>query len=73
MVAVEPSTCSSEGQDLAEPETFDADAACVWTLLIRAAKVLKFCFISASLFAKSPGVFVICESIRDIQVVRAGI
>ena len=25
--AVEPSTCSSEGQDLAEPDIFDADAA----------------------------------------------
>ena len=29
--AVEPSTCSSEGQDLAEPEIFDADAAYVST------------------------------------------
>ena len=24
---MEPSTCSSEGQDLAEPDIFDADAA----------------------------------------------
>ena len=29
--AVEPSTCSSEGQDLAEPDTLDADAAYVST------------------------------------------
>ena len=32
--AVEPSTCSSEGQDLSEPDTFDAEAAHVSTLHI---------------------------------------
>ena len=71
--AVEPSTCSREGQDLAEPDIFDADAAYVSTLHRRAAKVLRFCFISACLVAKSPSVFVICESIWDVQVVIVGI
>ena len=71
---MEPSTCSSEGQDLAEPDTFDAEAAYVSTLHKRAVRVLKFCSISVSLVAKFlPSVFVIWESIRDIQVVRAGI
>ena len=71
--AVEPSTFSSEGQDLAEPDTFDAEAAYVLTWHRLAEKVLKFCSISASLIAKSPSVFVICESIRDIQDEIAGI
>ena len=71
--AVEPSTCSGEGQDLAEPDTFDAEAAYVSTLHKRAVGVLKLCSISVSLVAKSPSVFVICESMRDIQFVRAGI
>ena len=43
--AVEPSACSTEGQDRAEPDTFDAEAAY---------RVLKFCSISVSLVAKSP-------------------
>ena len=55
-------------QDLAEP-----DEAYVSTLHKSAVKVLKFCSICASLVAKSPSVFVICESRRDIQVVIAGI
>ena len=69
----DPSTFTGEGQDLAEPDTFDAEAAYVSTLHRRAVKVLKLCSISASLVAKSPSVFVIRESMRDIQVVRAGI
>ena len=36
--AVEPSTCSSEGQDLAEPVTFDAEVAYVSTLHKRAVR-----------------------------------
>ena len=54
---VEPSTCSSERQDLAEPDTFDAEAAYVSTVHRRAEKVLKFCSISASLVEKSPKCF----------------
>ena len=57
--AVEPSTCSSEGQDRAEPDTSDAESADVSTLHKRAVRVLIFCSISASLVAKSPSVFVI--------------
>ena len=71
--AVEPSTCSSERQDLAEPNTFDAEAPYVSTLHIRAVRALKFCSISANLIAKSFCVFVICESMRDMQFVRVGI
>ena len=55
--AVEPSTCSIEGQDLTEPDIFDAEAAFVSTLHRRAEKVLKFCSISASLVAKYLSVF----------------
>ena len=53
-VAVEPSICSTEGHDLADLDTFDAEVACVSTLHMRAVRALKFCSISVSLFAKSP-------------------
>ena len=51
---------------------FDAEAARVSNLHIRVEMALKFCSISVSLVAKSPSVFVICESIRDIQFVIEG-
>ena len=51
--AVEPSTCSSEGQDLTEPDIFGAQTAQVSTLHRRAEKVLKFCSTSASLVEKT--------------------
>ena len=55
--AVEPLTCSSVGQDLAEPETFDEEAAYVSSLHIRAVMALKFCSISVSPVAKSQVIF----------------
>ena len=57
LAAVEPPTCSSEGQDLAEPETFYAEGAYVSTLCKFAMRVLKICSISLSLVAKSLSVF----------------
>ena len=62
--AVEPSTCSSEGQNHSEPDTLDAEAEHVSTLHRRAEKVLTFCSIPASLVATSPSVFVICEYVN---------
>ena len=38
-----------KAQDLAEPDTFDAEAATVSTLHKRAVKALKFCSISVGL------------------------
>ena len=64
---MEPPTCSSVGQDLAEPETFVAETANVSNLHTRAEMALKFCSISVSRLAKSPSVFEICESIRNLS------
>ena len=71
--AVEPSTCSSVSQDLAEPDTLDAEAVNVSNLHIRVVRALKFCSHSVSRVSKSPSVFEICESTRDIHFVRARI
>ena len=64
---------TGEGQDLAEPETFEAEATLVSTLYIRAMKALKFCSISVSLAANPPSAVVTCDSLRYIQPVIVGI
>ena len=65
--AVEPSICSSVDQDLAEPATFDAEAACVSDLHTRAVMALKFSSISVSRLAKSPSVFEESKNLSDLR------
>ena len=47
-VVGEPSTCPGKGQDLAEPETLEAEATSVSILHKRAVRELKVCSISAN-------------------------
>ena len=72
-VAVEPSQCPGTFQDLAESGPLGPEAAPVSSLHIRVERMLKFWSISVSRVAKSPSVFVMCESIRDIQFAQQGI
>ena len=61
--AVEPSTCPSKGQDLAELETHEAEAAYVSTLHMRAVRALKFCSISAN-------AAILLEKVVTLEVMR---
>ena len=74
LAAVEPSTCQSEGQDLAEPETLEAETVLVSILHMRALESARmYCSISVTRAANPPNVSVTCDSNRDIQLKRIGI
>ena len=60
------SILDTEGQDLAEPQTFEAGATLASILHIPAMKALKLCSISVSPAANPPSAVVTCDSIRDI-------
>ena len=71
--AVEPSNCSSESQDLAEPDILDADAV-FFDFAQTFREGVEVLFDLCKPRYKIPKCFfVIFESIRDIQVVMTGI
>ena len=72
-MAVEPQLVLVSVKIQVDPVTFEAEATPASILHVRAARALKFCSISVSLAANPPNVFVTCDSVRDIQFVRAGV
>ena len=68
LAAVEPSTCSTEDQDRAEPDTFDAEAAYVSTLHICAVRWWKFCSISANIAMLAERSLTVCSALVILEV-----
>ena len=76
-VAVEPTACPSTFQDLAEPETFEAEATSVSILYMRAVRELTFCLraltfccISAKNEILAERVLTICSTVVILEVTR---
>ena len=68
--AVEPSTCASEGQDLAKQETLEAETALVSNLHMRAVRVLTLCSIPVNATILVERALSICSTMVILEVRR---